>query len=604
MSSDPIYVLLQTNQYVISVTISGQISIFQKTSLKQILSFQIKKGTVLHACSSEKYIAVAIKCNEINFIEIFQINQNVNIEKQYQVTLHEQVKHILINQNDQLIIISKCQNHVQEKKQKYQYQMNLFSLIDKAILKQQKIELENKIIYIQNNQNLGIILTQNNYIVVYCLEDLTIISKFKIISEPFQSIQITDQNEIYLCPQSNQILKINCSSLIENPLPDKIDIFQSINDTRIHLQTILSDALRPNSNFLKVINNYIFSYFDNEFIFQNYYNISQKNKYSGIGLSATCISVNQNGDLFAVGDFLGQVQIFRCKSEETSDNENHPIRQIQLQSGIRCLDWLPSGEGIVIGTLDGSIIIKQFSNGQDFSNILQIQSNCSITSLKFRTIKDKTFLLATNSLGQVIIFEENQCNGMFSVKHQKQAHLPQASSSQFGTLDKYAEIWSSVWGLNGINLIATSSEDTTVKIYKISNDHINLKQTLNAHKLAVTSIDWKKMSGDLKEIFASCSDDQTIVIYDPQRNFEIVSIFSTSFIKDWHTLTYISLEENGTRVAVGSQNGYLFIIDLVQNKFIFAERVHLGGIEGVIWKKNKIFTCSNDCNINVINLKT
>ncbi|KAL4494969.1 hypothetical protein ABPG72_015669 [Tetrahymena utriculariae] len=568
------------------------------------MSFQIKKGRFLHACSSENYLAVAYKCDEQNFIEIFQIIQQANIEKQYQVNVHEQVKQVIINQNDELIIISECQNNFFKKKQKYyQYQLEQYSLISKIILNQQKIELENKIICFQNNKNLGIILTKNNNIIVYSLDDLAFLSKIKITSQSFQSIQLTNQNEMFLCPQSNQLLKIDCSQLRENPLPDNIDILQSMHNSRFQLQTILSDALRPNSNILKVFDKYIFSYFENEYIFQNILDLSQKNKYSGISLSATCISVEQDGDLFAVGDFLGNIQIFCSKSEEESDNKNHPIRSFQLQSGIRCIDWLPNGEGIVIGTLDGSIVMKKFSNDLIISSDILIQSNCSITSLKFKTIQDKILLLASNSLGQVIVLEKSQCNSMFQVKYQKEAHLPQSSSSQYGTLGKFAEIWSSIWGLNGVNLIATSSEDTTIKIFNIEKNRIGLKQTLNAHKLAVTSIDWKKMSCQLKEIFASCSDDQTIVIYDPQRDFEIISIFCTSFIKDWYTLTYLSLEEEGSRVAVGSQNGYLFVIDLILKKFIFAERVHLGGIEGVIWKKNKIFTCSNDCSVNVINLK-
>jgi hypothetical protein len=36
----------------------------------------------------------------------------------------------------------------------------------------------------------------------------------------------------------------------------------------------------------------------------------------------------------------------------------------------------------------------------------------------------------------------------------------------------------------------------------------------------------------------------------------------TSTIKEWHTLTYLALEPKGSRVAVGSQNGYLFIYDI------------------------------------------
>ncbi len=51
------------------------------------------------------------------------------------------------------------------------------------------------------------------------------------------------------------------------------------------------------------------------------------------------------------------------------------------------------------------------------------------------------------------------------------------------------------------------------------------------------------MSPDLGELFVSCSDDQTVRVYDPNDGFKLLFVISTSFIKEWHTLTYLSLEE-------------------------------------------------------------
>ncbi len=51
-------------------------------------------------------------------------------------------------------------------------------------------------------------------------------------------------------------------------------------------------------------------------------------------------------------------------------------------------------------------------------------------------------------------------------------------------------------------------------------------------------------------ILASCSDDQTIRFYDEK--YELIRVINTSWIKEWHTLTYLALEENGDMVSIGA----------------------------------------------------
>jgi hypothetical protein len=51
------------------------------------------------------------------------------------------------------------------------------------------------------------------------------------------------------------------------------------------------------------------------------------------------------------------------------------------------------------------------------------------------------------------------------------------------------------------------------------------------------------MDERIGEIFISCSDDQTARIYDPKNDFKLVEVLETSFIKEWHTLTYLALED-------------------------------------------------------------
>ncbi len=65
---------------------------------------------------------------------------------------------------------------------------------------------------------------------------------------------------------------------------------------------------------------------------------------------------------------------------------------------------------------------------------------------------------------------------------------------------------------------------------------------LKGHTLAVTSVDWKRMA-DGKEYMLSCSDDDTVRVYDPKDDkFELLYILDTKFIVEWHTLTYMSME--------------------------------------------------------------
>lgn len=115
--------------------------------------------------------------------------------------------------------------------------------------------------------------------------------------------------------------------------------------------------------------------------------------------------------------------------------------------------------------------------------------------------------------------------------------------------------------------IVTASEDQSEKVFivtrskegKFSHEQIH---HLVGHSLAVTSIDWKNMKTGMGEVYVSCSDDKIVRFRDPHKQFETVHELETTTIKEWHTLTYLALEEGGHRVAIGSQNGYLFIFDI------------------------------------------
>lgn len=116
--------------------------------------------------------------------------------------------------------------------------------------------------------------------------------------------------------------------------------------------------------------------------------------------------------------------------------------------------------------------------------------------------------------------------------------------------------------------MVTTCEDQTEKVFLLQfgmNDiKHELKHHLKGHILAVTSVDWKNMGHGLGPIYVTCSDDKVVRFRDPNEEFRIVHEIETSTIREWHTLTYLCLEPNGHKVAIGSQNGYLFIYDILK----------------------------------------
>jgi WD40 repeat protein len=161
---------------------------------------------------------------------------------------------------------------------------------------------------------------------------------------------------------------------------------------------------------------------------------------------------------------------------------------------------------------------------------------------------------------------------------------------------------------------------------------------LTGHSLAVTSVDWRRTA--IGNIVATCADDQTVLLYDGQ-TFELKSKLHTSDIPDWHTVTYLSLEEKeeradeeeggkfvqegevkiqqedrkrgrkgsrrgaGKHLVVATQNGYIVVWDLETGTKVFGNKMHVGSIEGlaICHSTGLIASCSSDCSVNVYKLK-
>lgn len=88
-----------------------------------------------------------------------------------------------------------------------------------------------------------------------------------------------------------------------------------------------------------------------------------------------------------------------------------------------------------------------------------------------------------------------------------------------------------------------------------------LLKELKNHERAVTSVDWKLLQ-DGKSYLVSCSDDNYVRIYNGE-TFDLIHSINTHFITDWHTLTYLALESGGRHLAMVSENGYLFVWDVL-----------------------------------------
>lgn len=108
---------------------------------------------------------------------------------------------------------------------------------------------------------------------------------------------------------------------------------------------------------------------------------------------------------------------------------------------------------------------------------------------------------------------------------------------------------------------------------------------------------------DGKEYFVSCSDDDYVRVYDPTDDkFDLLFTLDTKFISEWHTLTYMALEENGEHLVCVSENGYLFVWNLLERHLRYARKIHGGSIEALAWRGNTLVCCSSDCTFSMITL--
>ena len=112
----------------------------------------------------------------------------------------------------------------------------------------------------------------------------------------------------------------------------------------------------------------------------------------------------------------------------------------------------------------------------------------SITAIKLINLKEKEFILASTTSGSFYVFSE-----YFELITYHKGHLPQIEHDKeaFGSLGKFAEIWSVTWNPLNYREFATCSEDQTCCIWKREDKNTNIIEKLTGHTKAVTCIDWQ-----------------------------------------------------------------------------------------------------------------
>jgi WD40 repeat protein len=316
----------------------------------------------------------------------------------------------------------------------------------------------------------------------------------------------------------------------------------------------------------------------------------------------TCCGIDfgEDANLVACGDFGGQVLIW-------SMSRHQPVTSTRFEMPVRSLCWRTGpGQPIYIGLMDGAIYewIPKLDGSVETHNTKLVASMMdSVTCLQLEYGNEPKFLAAGATDGTLAVFCAKPGEQLLRIHWAIKAHKPNLGPQDlnFGSLHKFAEIWSLCWSPDN-KYLATASEDQRARIWDAScGDFV---RELTGHTSAVTCVDWQTTK--LGNILATCGDDRKIYLWNTD-TWDIFHVFETSEIDDWHTATYLAIERGGkgTRIACVTQNGWLFMWDIETKQKIFKRRLHLGSIEGLKWHpvSGLLATCASDCVVNIIDTK-
>lgn len=420
-----------------------------------------------------------------------------------------------------------------------------------------------------------------------------------------------NQQFLYIPPKNGRLFQIDYEELIKlnsNGSSD-VNIYQ---DNTKNSNGVIKEVLKEKSGIKSL--NWALTIIDSIAIVANeggLYFMSLLEKGDSVyydnnqlSISGCGLSINSATNSIAMGDLGGYVthyNISNCLIQKQSLNEEM----------IRSIEYSEYQNEVILGVMSGKIY--RYNNEKGTIRLLSNNQNEeTITCIRVYMIKTNILLLFSTITGEVFIYLYNKLKDDYDLMKKFIAHLPQENNTNilFGSLGIKAEIWSfiacaeSELNNNEKFVLATGSEDQTIRIWSIflSFDNIKNDKIIKDHSLAVTCLDWKRMKHG--EILISCSDDKIVNGYEPINSFHhFFKIDIGKMLYGFCTLTYITLEANGTRFAVSAQIGYLLIFSFKTMTYSFIEKTHYGGIEGLAWKGNTIATCGNDNVFNIYTMK-
>ena len=500
------------------------------------------------------------------------------------------------------------------------YNINKENIINKTFYEQEillnEMKTEIKRYKKLKKSNKLIILCKKRNIHIFNLNTLTLDDSFILegVGEPGEYYANEENSYILMVNTTSQLISINIKEKInkkeiplnksENNLSKiilKDDFIRSMNWGLIQVKC------QNGQNKIIIINALGIKIYikENDIWKEDYYG-SCILKMSGCG------ACSLKNNVYAYGDLSGNITIF--------DNNKENYEQVHLENEmVRSLCSDKNNNVVFAGTLSGKIF-KYYYNEKKLSllttnQINENKNNEAITCLKYLYPN----LYFSDTGGNIFIY--NTLNS--SIVYNYLPHEPQKDNTNldFGSLSIKSEVWCFlVHEINNEFLyIITCSEDQSVKIWKVqfnsNKDKIisnKLIKEIKEHKYAVTCLDWSYNNNIKKDILLTCSDDKTINIFDAS-NEKFEMILKTDFnkcIKGFFTLTYCSFnqtennkeDENKNLLCLGTQAGYLIIYDFLKKEIKFMEKIHYGGIEGVVFENNIISTCGNDNVFNIIEL--
>lgn len=255
---------------------------------------------------------------------------------------------------------------------------------------------------------------------------------------------------------------------------------------------------------------------------------------------------------------------------KTSSNESSFDKE-SIRGGVTCLKWSRNSHQLALGTTKGYLILLQLSTLFDPQELKGKYYSCHGGKICIKVI-------ACEQVHKPVYIENEE------------------KRENFGSLQKFAEIWSLSWNWDD-TLISTTSEDQSTRISSVSKTDslITINRSLELHSLAVTSVDWQMTK--LGNLLVTCSDDRKIGIWNGD-TYELMFVLDTSeYVLDWHTLTYLALIPDSEFLLCSTQNGYVFLFSLVTKKAIFFSKIHASSVEGLRWSSsiNCFGTCASDC---------